>query len=158
MQNKIHVKYCSLLYLLDRMIHCVKSVKYVVFSGPYFPVFWLSTEIYSVNLRIQSEYRKIQTRKKLRIWTLFTQWLGIIRIDEKDFFLHIVHFPWCCLGKFLPARIFFSHRNQEATTIKISLALVICTFMLVVFISFLMTFEDFRSSNHYISFFISAAF
>ena len=37
--------------------------KYGVFSGPYFPVFGLNTEIYSVNLRIQSEYRKIWTRK-----------------------------------------------------------------------------------------------
>ena len=27
-----------------------------VFSGPYFPVFGLNTEIYGVNLRIQSEY------------------------------------------------------------------------------------------------------
>ena len=36
---------------------------YRVFSAPYFPVFELNTEIYSVNLRIQSEYRKIRTRK-----------------------------------------------------------------------------------------------
>ena len=40
-----------------------KVPKYGVFSGPYFPVFVLNTEIYSVNLRIQSEYRKIRTRK-----------------------------------------------------------------------------------------------
>ena len=33
-----------------------------VISGPYFPVFGLNTEIYSINLRIQSEYRKIRTR------------------------------------------------------------------------------------------------
>ena len=36
--------------------------KYGVISGPYFPVFGLNTEIYFVNLRIQSEYRKIRTR------------------------------------------------------------------------------------------------
>ena len=36
--------------------------KYGVFSGPYFPVFGLNAEIYGVNLRIQSEYRKIWTR------------------------------------------------------------------------------------------------
>ena len=36
---------------------------YGVFSVPYFPVFGLNTEIYGVNLRIQSEYRKMQTRK-----------------------------------------------------------------------------------------------
>ena len=34
-----------------------------VFSGPYFPVFGLNMEIYSVNLRIQPEYGKIWTRK-----------------------------------------------------------------------------------------------
>ena len=33
------------------------------FSGPYFPVFGLNTKIYGANLRIQSEYRKIRTRK-----------------------------------------------------------------------------------------------
>ena len=37
--------------------------KYGVFCGPYFPAFGLNTKIYFVNLRIQSEYRKIQTRK-----------------------------------------------------------------------------------------------
>ena len=37
--------------------------KYGVFSGPYFPVFGLNTKIYGVNLRIQSECRKIRTRK-----------------------------------------------------------------------------------------------
>ena len=39
--------------------------KYGVISGPHFPVFGLNTEIYGVNLRIQSEYRKIRTRKTL---------------------------------------------------------------------------------------------
>ena len=39
-----------------------KVSKYGVIFGPYFPVFALNTEIYSVNLRIQSEYRKIRTR------------------------------------------------------------------------------------------------
>ena len=43
--------------------HCVKNVQMRTFSGPYFPVFGLNTEIYSVNLRIQSKYRKIRTRK-----------------------------------------------------------------------------------------------
>ena len=40
-----------------------KVPKYGAFSGSYFPVFGLNTEIYGVNLRIQSEYRKIPTRK-----------------------------------------------------------------------------------------------
>ena len=33
------------------------------FSGPYFPVFGLNTEIFSVSLRIYSECGKIRTRK-----------------------------------------------------------------------------------------------
>ena len=37
--------------------------KYGVFSDPHFPVIGLNTEIYSVHLRIQSECRKIRTRK-----------------------------------------------------------------------------------------------
>ena len=36
--------------------------KYGVFSGPYFPVFGLNTDIYKENFRIQSECRKIRTR------------------------------------------------------------------------------------------------
>ena len=33
------------------------------FSGLYFPLFGLNTEIYSVNIRIPSEYGTIKTRK-----------------------------------------------------------------------------------------------
>ena len=43
--------------------HCVKSVRIRSFSGPYFPVFGPNKERYSVSLRIQSERRKILTRK-----------------------------------------------------------------------------------------------
>ena len=39
-----------------------KVSKYGAISGPYFPVLGWNTEIYEVNLRIQSEYRKIRTR------------------------------------------------------------------------------------------------
>ena len=39
-----------------------KVSKYGVISGPYFPAFGLNTEIYSVNLLIQSECRKIRSR------------------------------------------------------------------------------------------------
>ena len=44
-------------------IHCVKSVRILSFSGPYFPVFGLNMERYGVSLRIQSECEKLQTRK-----------------------------------------------------------------------------------------------
>ena len=39
--------------------------KYGVFSGPYFPVFRLNTEICPVNLHFQPEYRKFHARKSL---------------------------------------------------------------------------------------------
>ena len=40
-----------------------KVSRYGVFSGLYFLVFGLNTEIYVVNLHIQSEYGKIRTKK-----------------------------------------------------------------------------------------------
>ena len=40
-----------------------KVSKYRAFYGPYFPVFELNMEIYYVNLRIQSKYRKIRAKK-----------------------------------------------------------------------------------------------
>ena len=40
-----------------------KVSKHGVFSGPYFLAFGMNMEIYCVNLRIQSEYRKIRTKK-----------------------------------------------------------------------------------------------
>ena len=43
--------------------HSAKSVGIRSYSGPYFPAFGLNTERYFVSLRIQSEWRKIRTRK-----------------------------------------------------------------------------------------------
>ena len=40
-----------------------KVSKYEVFSGPYFSVFGLNTEIFGVNLLIQWEYRNVGTRR-----------------------------------------------------------------------------------------------
>ena len=45
------------------MVICVKSIRIWSFSGPYFPTFGLNTERYWTYLRIQSECRKIRTRK-----------------------------------------------------------------------------------------------
>ena len=42
---------------------CVKSICIWSFSGPYFPLFGLNTERYSVSLCIQSEWGKIRARK-----------------------------------------------------------------------------------------------
>ena len=68
---KIYYKNCHKLFLFLRTCicmdskrqHCVKSVQIRSFSGPYFPVFGLNTQIYSINFRIESEYEKIRTRK-----------------------------------------------------------------------------------------------
>ena len=54
-----------------------KVSKYEVISGPYFPVFGLNTEIYSLNIRIQSEYRKLQTRNNFVFGHLYS-----VRIRE----------------------------------------------------------------------------
>ena len=43
--------------------------KYGVFSGRYFPVFGLNTSPYSVRIQEKTD------KKKLRIWTLFKQWM-----------------------------------------------------------------------------------
>ena len=48
------------------LCHCISSVHIRSFSGLYFPAFGQNTEIYSVNIRIQSEYGK--EKKKKRIW------------------------------------------------------------------------------------------
>ena len=52
-----------------------KVSEYGVFSSPYFSVFGLNTEIYGVNLRIHSEYRKIQTRKN-SVFGFFSRSVG----------------------------------------------------------------------------------
>ena len=54
---------CDRIHRKQR-IHTTWNVsKYGVFSGPYFPLFWMNSENYSLNFRIQSKYRKIWTRK-----------------------------------------------------------------------------------------------
>ena len=67
-------------------IYCVKSVQIRSFSGPYFPVFGLKTEIYGVNLRIQSEYRKVRTRKN-------SAFRHLLRSDHTSILTHLLHTP-----------------------------------------------------------------
>ena len=65
---KINYKkqFLRLLTLQTRTLHekCPNTllIQIRVISGPCFPVFGLNTEICSVSLRIQSEYKKIRTR------------------------------------------------------------------------------------------------
>ena len=42
--------------------HCVKSVRIVIYTGPYFSTFELNTERYVLSVRIRSECRKMRTR------------------------------------------------------------------------------------------------
>ena len=57
-----NIKFCINSKRFDMLFTARKVSKYGVISGLHFPLFGLNTEIYSVNLRILSEYRKIRTR------------------------------------------------------------------------------------------------
>ena len=48
---------------IDGAFSLCKRWLYAVCYSPYFPILGLNTETYGVNLRIQSECGKIQTRK-----------------------------------------------------------------------------------------------
>ena len=52
----------------DTFFTAWKVSKYRVFSGPYFPVYGMNSEIYGANLHSQSKYRKIRTRKNYVFW------------------------------------------------------------------------------------------
>ena len=43
-------------------LHCLRSVRFRSYSGPYFLAFGLNTERYGVSLRIHSECGKLRTR------------------------------------------------------------------------------------------------
>ena len=49
--------------LYERSDSTQKASNFGVFSGPYFPVFGLNTKIFRLNLRVQSEYGKIQAEE-----------------------------------------------------------------------------------------------
>ena len=86
--NKVKEELFSLLEN-SRAITAWKKSKYKLFFARYFPVFGLNTEIYSLNLCIQSKYRKTWTRKNsiLHIWTLFTQSISKC-IKQNNFLRH----------------------------------------------------------------------
>ena len=56
-------------------LHCVIGVYIGRFSAPYFPAFELNKGKYGVYLRTQSKRLKIRSMKKLRMRTLFAQYL-----------------------------------------------------------------------------------
>ena len=61
--SKIWSVWTLVSYRFSNQYTAWKVSKCGVFSGSYFHVFGLNTEIYEVNFHIQSEYRKIRTRK-----------------------------------------------------------------------------------------------
>ena len=68
--------------------HFVKSVRIRSFSGPHFPTFGLTKEISWASLRIQSKYRKIQTRNFGYRCDMFS-WVGYqIRLSPSKNLLH----------------------------------------------------------------------
>ena len=62
MHNPHKVQFFIKSYQLFESRTVWKVSKYGVISGPHFPTFRLNTEIYFVNLYIQSDYKKIRTR------------------------------------------------------------------------------------------------
>ena len=81
----------------------MKSARIKSFSGPYYPAFGLNTETYYVNLRIQSEWRDMQTRKTPNTDTFYValrmtafvfnnnvvQKLIGLRITSEPFFVYV---------------------------------------------------------------------
>ena len=61
-----------------------KVSKYGVIFDPFFPAFRLSTEIYSVNVQIQSEYKKIEAMNNFAFKhfsrSIFSIFLRIVHI------------------------------------------------------------------------------
>ena len=73
--------------------------KYGVSSGRYFPVFELNMEIYRVNIRIQSEYSKIRTRKN----SIFGHFSRSGNLNESIYSksiwllnIYLLHLFYCC--------------------------------------------------------------
>ena len=58
--NAVRIRYQIIVSNFETLC---KVSKYRVFSGLYFPVFGLGTEIYRVNLRIQFKYGKYRPEK-----------------------------------------------------------------------------------------------
>ena len=73
--------------------------KYGSFSGPHFPAFELNTEIYFVNLFIQSEYKKLFSWPAIKVKFLFitkcktleqgfSQSTVVIKVNKSKLTLH----------------------------------------------------------------------
>ena len=70
-------------------VHYIKSVRIRNFSDPHFPTFRLTKEIYSVNIRIQSQCGKIRTRKTPDTDTFYAVVLRTLRKIYENFLVKI---------------------------------------------------------------------
>ena len=82
--------------LARKPITAWKVSKYWVISGLHFPALWLNMEIYSINPHIQSEYRKIWTRK----YSTFRHF------SHSDYLNKLIIFVWLFVS-------FFTGYNQS---------------------------------------------
>ena len=67
--------------------------KYGFFSGPYFSVLGLITEIYGVNLRVRSEYMKTRTKKN-SVLGHFSRGVFSFKYQTNLRELINFHYPW----------------------------------------------------------------
>ena len=64
-------------------VHCVNTVHIRNYFGPHFPAFGLSTERYSVSIRIQSKCWKMQTRITPNTDNSYAVFTAAIRLQRK---------------------------------------------------------------------------
>ena len=76
--------------------HCTKGLQIRSFSGPYFPLFWLNTEIFGVNLRIQSKCEKYGPENSV-----------FVQVLCRDCY-RILQFRFCYLSLYLPYYLSFA--------------------------------------------------
>ena len=76
--------FCSPKHELSRGHTAWKVSKCRICSGPYFPVFELNTEINGVNLHIESEYRKMRTRKTPYLDTFYAVLLAYWQLKGRN--------------------------------------------------------------------------
>ena len=96
-----------LVHLLTLVYTAWKVSKYEVFSGPFYLVFGLNTEIYTVfflvHIFLNSDWIRRRSKslysirmqentdqKKLRIWTLFRQWYELCKQKQKWLWINVM--------------------------------------------------------------------
>ena len=76
-QDFLHIHECGICAKRTAWFSLREKFFYLGFLDLYFPIFWLSKEIYSVNIYIRSECRNIWARKTPNMDTLHTDHLSL---------------------------------------------------------------------------------